>query len=545
MKDSRVSRRDFVGATGAAMLGNLILHPADMHASSSVEATSSRRVGPQAGSRMNLILFMPDELRADALACYGNPLVRTPNFDRLAKAGTRFEQCHIAYPICGASRCSLLTGWPVSVRGHRSQQYYLRPEEPNLFRYLREGGYDVFWFGKNDALAPETFHDSVTAWNFLDGNSLQTGNGGGRGAGRPPGPLTFLNEEAAKTDRRKTGDYKYVQAGIRMLERKEADRPFCLFLPLTSPHPPYTAPEDFSHMYSPADVTGLIPPDIERRPRYMERMRAAYGLDNVSNDLFMKIRAEYLGKVSYSDWLLGELLDAVERTGRDKDTAIFVLSDHGDYAGDFGLVEKWPSGLEDCLTHVPLIAKAPHGTAGHVVHEQTEQFDVMATCLDLAGIQATHTHFARSLRPQIEGANGDAARGSFSEGGYNIYEPQCFEPVPAEDTLYYPRLHLHHTEPETVSRAAAVKTAEYKLVSRPQGDSEFYILRSDPRQLHNCYGDASVRDAQAEAERRLLHWYVNTTGISPRGADARGFPPYIPLATFPPDESKEQILDRG
>src|SRR5207244_13265604 len=96
------------------------------------------------------------------------------------------------------------------------------------------------------------------------------------------------------------------------------------------------------------------------------------------------------GQVSYSDWLLGELVEALDRTGHWRDTALMVCSDHGDYAGDYGLVEKWPSGLEDCLTHVPLIARIPGGTPGHVSPELSELFDVMPTSLDLPGTKATH-----------------------------------------------------------------------------------------------------------------------------------------------------------
>jgi choline-sulfatase len=277
----------------------------------------------------------------------------------------------------------------------------------------------------------------------------------------------------------------------------------------------------------------------------MERMRAAYGMQNTSAADLRAVRAAYLGKVSYSDWLLGELMEALERTGRAKDTALFVLSDHGDYAGDYGLVEKWPSGMEDCLTHIPFIARVPGGTAKHVVAEQTQLFDVMATCLDLAGVEARHTHFARSLVPQLQGAAGDPKRASFIEGGYNIYEPQCFEPVPPKDGAYYPRLNLHHTEPETVSRCTAIKTHQYRFVSRPQGDSELYLLHDDPLEKNNLYGDKSVQGVQQEAMERLLHWYVDTTGIAPWGTDSRDFPPYIPHPDFSASPSAAEILDNG
>lgn len=490
--------------------------------------------------RPNLVLFMPDELRADALACYGNPLVKTPNFDKLAAQGTRFKQCHVSYPICGASRCALLTGWPTSVRGHRSQQYYLRPEEPNLFRYLRQGGYDVFWFGKNDALAAASFEDSVTVWNSEDGKPISVP--APKKHRQPRTIVPFLNDVDGN-DPRANPDYLHLQAGIHILERTQNDKPFCIFLPLNSPHPPYNAPGHFNSMYSPSDVTDLIPANLPRRPRYMERMRVAYGMENTSAADLRAVRAAYYGKVSYSDWLLGELMEALERTNHVHDTALFVLSDHGDYAGDYGLVEKWPSGMEDCLTHIPLIGRVPGGTEHHVVAEQVQQFDIMATCLELAGVEARHTHFSRSLVPQLHGSAGDPERASFTEGGYNTYEPQCFEAEPPEGELYYPRLNLHHAEPETVSRCAAIKTREYKFVSRPQGDSEFYLLKDDPLQKNNLHGDRSVRDAQQEAQQKLLDWYINTTGISPWGADSRDFPPYIQWPKFSGSPSSNQILD--
>src|SRR5262249_1691309 len=133
------------------------------------EAPQPAQPGPGVGSRPNIVLFMPDELRADALACYGNPVTKTPNFDALARLGTRFANCHVQFSVCGASRCSLLTGWPASVRGHRSLYYFLRPEEASLFRYLRRAGYDVYWLGKNDALAAASFPDSVTQWSETGG----------------------------------------------------------------------------------------------------------------------------------------------------------------------------------------------------------------------------------------------------------------------------------------------------------------------------------------------------------------------------------------
>ncbi|MEO6922451.1 MAG: sulfatase-like hydrolase/transferase [Bryocella sp.] len=527
-----LSRRGFLGSSGAAMLAAAGSQVVGRGASGETAAAAGSSSVPSQRntSRPNLVLFMPDEMRADALACYGNPITRTPNFDKLAQEGTRFANCHVQYPVCGASRCSLLTGWPTSVRGHRSLFYFLRPNEPNMFRYLRQAGYDMYWFGKNDALAAESFYDSVTRWN-TPGAAKSGGDGKHKAAQAGQensfNPDTFLKLGAG--DRRSTGDYRNVQDAISVLERKETDRPFCIFLPLSSPHPPYGPPEGFHQMYSPADIHGLRPRNLPRKPSYIAGIRKAYGLESLPEDIFRKVRAQYYGMVSYSDWLLGEVLEAVERTNHDKDTAIFLLSDHGDYAGDYGLVEKWPSGLEDCLTHVPLIARVPGGVRGSSSKNMVELFDVMATCLDLAGVQAQHTHFARSLMPQIHGGLGDPNRAVFAEGGYNQYEPQCFEfNEQTPGTLYYPKEHLECSQPQMVSRAAMIRTHDYKLVSRPQGQSELYLYNDDPQELNNRYGDRDVREIQCELQQQQLHWYLNTTGIAPFDKDQRGLPPYYP-----------------
>lgn len=535
MDSDGLSRRRLLGAAGGA----LVCGAATGAPLFAADPALSQPAGPAAaGSRPNLILFFPDEMRADALACYGNPVTRTPNFDRLARDGARFENCHVQYPVCGASRCSLLTGWPTSVRGHRSLYYFLRPDEPNMFRYLKAAGYDVFWFGKNDALAQQTFADSVTEWRDVGGAPP---SGPAHPGSETHAPLTMLLPGGG--DRRKTGDYQLLQMAIRVLERKEADRPFCIFLPLSQPHPPYAAPADFSTMYRPDDLPPLIRPDLPGQPAFMRTIRQKYQLTQVSDAELRQVRATYYGQVSYSDWLLGELLEALERTGRAADTAVVASSDHGDYAGDYGLIEKWPAGLKSCLTHVPLIARVPGGAPGVVRSEMNELYDIMPTFLELAGTRATHTHFARSLTPQIHGGAGDPQRAAFTEGGYNVYEPQAFEPQLGG--IYAPKTDLQNEQPDTISRCAAVKTARHTFIARPGGQSELYDRQNDPGETRNLIDDrahASVREA---LQVRLMDWYINTSGVPASDKDPRGLPPFYRTPPKPDDPlERARILDR-
>jgi len=529
MVDAGPSRRDLLKAVAATTVSGLFA-PGLVGAQGT---TPSRPSSP-----VNLILYFPDEMRADALGCYGNPLVRTPNFDRLAREGTRFENCHAQHPVCGASRCSLLTGWPASVHGHRSLYYFLRPDEPNLFRYLKQAGYDVLWFGKNDALASQTFPDSVTEWHDSPGSLLRPATRSVAAAG----PTTMLLPGGA--DRRTLPDYLLLQQAIERLERREADRPFCLFLALGEPHPPYRAPEGFDSLYAAADIPQLVPPDLPGKPDFHGAIRRAYGLTTVSDRVLRQVRATYYGQVSYSDWLLGELMEALDRTGRTQDTALFVASDHGDYAGDYGLIEKWPSGLESCLTHVPLMARLPAGAPGMVGRDMVELFDLMPTLLELAGTRATHTHFARSLVPQLHGSPGDPRRAAFSEGGYNVYEPQAFEPTLGGP--YAPKTDLQNQHPETVARCAAVKTTRHTFIARPGGVSELYDRAVDPRETHNLIDSRAHASLRETLQVRLMNWYINTTGVPPIDKDPRPTPPYYPPPRQPNDPGAlARILDEG
>ncbi|MBS0360434.1 MAG: sulfatase-like hydrolase/transferase [Proteobacteria bacterium] len=484
-------------------------------------ALASEAFAQAPAKRPNLILFFPDELRADALGCYGNPVCSTPNYDRLAREGARFENCHVQYPVCGASRCSLLTGWPVSVRGHRSLYYFLRPDEPNLFRYLRQAGYDVFWYGKNDALAQATFPDSVTDWSDAGGPFGPATSKALSGPGLTPGSASMLYP--GLDDRRTGSDWGNLQSAIRILERKEDTRPFCIFLPLFNPHPPYAAPKDFQDLYDPAKLPPLTPPGLPKHPAYQADMRSTYHLDKLTDAELRKVRAVYYGQVSYSDWILGQLLEAVERTGHANDTALVVGSDHGDYAGDYGLTEKWPGGLEDCLTHVPMIARIPGGKSGVVASDMVELFDIMPTFLELAGTKATHTHFARSLMPQLHGGPGDPGRAAFTEAGYNLSEPQAFEPVLAG--LYQPKTKLQNERPADVTRCAAIRTRTHKLIERPGGLSELDDVRRDPANAVNLIDDAASAKVRTELRQRLTDWYITTSGVPPTDKDPRGLPP--------------------
>lgn len=477
---------------------------------------------------MNFVFFYPDEMRAESVSCYGHPLVKMPNYDRLAADGVRFEQCHVQHTVCSPQRCSLMTGWYPHVAGHRTLWHLLRPHEPSLLQYLREAGYHVEWFGKNDLFAAETFAQAVDHFESRPGaekarNPFQQGD---------PRYYSFLYDHGgtAVDDHH---DARDVQGGIEFLRsRRRGDRPFFLFLPTTFPHCPYWAPQPFHDMYSPDDLPPRRPAGLPGKPDYFELIRRYRRLGEMPAGTLEKIQAVYLGMNSFVDLLLGRLMDALEETGLAEDTTLIVTSDHGDWAGDYGLVEKWPSGLDDTLTRVPLIVRTPGGARGHVVREPIEQFDLMATVLELAGVEARHTHFARSLVPQLRGAAGDPDRAVFAEGGYDPHEPLCFEghgsagDVPLRPGhLYAPKALQQQEHRQSVCRSAMVRTMRHKLVRRTHGRSELYDLATDPLELRNLYDDSAHAGLRSQLETRLLEWYIRTADVVPWNEDPRGLPP--------------------
>lgn len=481
--------------------------------------------------RPNMIYFNPDQLRADMLGCNGASLVRTPNFDRLAREGVRFEQCHVQHTVCTPSRCSFMTGWYPHVRGHRTLWHTLQADEPNTLKYLKQNGYDVHWMGKNDLLAPDAFADSVT--RVHDGQGVP---GGSRDifAKDHPGYQSFLFGPAPG---HMSDWYLMDQAEAFLRERATAnnDKPFMLFFASLLPHCPFTCPQPWYDMYDPDALAPMRPAELPNTPAFHRLIRQYRRLDELDDRTLRKLRAVYMGMVSYVDALLGRLLDVLDETGLTASTALFAFSDHGEWAGDYGLVEKWPSALDDCLTRVPLIIRAPHCRAGHVVTTPVECQDIMPTTLELAGIPCRHTHFAHSLMPQLAGAPGDPERAVFAEGGYDAHEPHCFEGCPggfqdvnATEGIYYLKGLQQQEHRESICRCAMIRTTTHKLIDRPGDVSELYDLVDDPQELHNRHGQAHDAAIQQQLERRLLDWYIRTSDVTPFTRDPRGFPNPLP-----------------
>ena len=498
--------------------------------------------GAGAPPRANVVVFVPDELRAESMSVFGGPAA-TPHYARLARDGTAFSHAFASYPVCTQSRTSFLTGRFTHSAGHRTLWHPLRYYEPNLLRYAKNASYDVLWYGKNDALDDLSFNSSVTQSGAAD-----TGVAGGNAfAMSDPRYYSFIAAETS-TPLAETSDFANTAKAVAALHARAAGAPpFFLYLPLLAPHPPYGCPSPYYDMYANASLPALRPAGLAGKPAFHERIRYFRNATKWPAGTLRRVQELYLGCVSYSDAAFGLLLSALDALGLYDSTAIFVLSDHGDYGGDYGLVEKWPSGLEDVLTRVPLLAKVPGGVAGQATAALVQHMDVMPTILDVMGVPARHAHHGVSLLPVLRGAAApDMARAVFAEGGYSSSTPRSFEGDCADALrslcdpagIYYPKGVQEWHEKATVTSAAMVRTQTMKLIRRSDQlaadeGSELYDLARDPLELHNVYGNASYAPAAAELANLLLEWYIQTSDVVVEEQDGPYAPDELPRRMLP------------
>jgi len=267
---------------------------------------------------MNYIFFSPDEMRADSVSCYGNPVVKMPNYDRLASEGVRFDKCFVQHPVCSPARCSLMTGWYPHVRGHRTLWNLLREDEPSLFRYLKKAGYEVELYGKNDVFSKEHLPFALEKYKDFDPENYKPEQK--KVIGRNPelikqdgdneGEFYSFLMPAQNCDAEDTNDMRNIIKALDFIKNhKNSDRPFMLFLPISNPHAPYTAPEEFYNMYGVDEIPDLIPAEGLNKPDFYSLIRKYRKLNTLTNEHFKKIMAVYLGMNSYVDLMLGRLLD--------------------------------------------------------------------------------------------------------------------------------------------------------------------------------------------------------------------------------------------
>ncbi|WP_417625389.1 sulfatase-like hydrolase/transferase, partial [Paremcibacter congregatus] len=309
-------------------------------------------------NRPNIMMFMPDQLRADCVNAFGGRNVHTPHIDALAKNGTRFTNAFSQHSVCSPSRVSMFSGWYPHVAGHRTLTHLLKPWEPNLLKGLKDVGYNVAWVGqRGDTFAPGMTDMSTSFRGFKTNPKMFFEFS--HTPSNDPMPRAHYHGKRMGKDGSGNGPFiDFDEATILTAEEWLASappEPWVLFIALIFPHPPFEVEEPWFSMYDPADMPLPEMPDFDKKPRFMQELSRQHGWGRITTEEWQKIIATYYGMVSRVDSQLGRVMDAIAKTGAADNTVSAFFTDHGEYLGDFGLVEKWPSGLDDCLLRNPFI----------------------------------------------------------------------------------------------------------------------------------------------------------------------------------------------
>ena len=361
-------------------------------------------------TRPNVLLVVVDDLNL-TLGAYGNRTVKSPNIDRLAARGVRFDSAHAQYPLCNPSRVSFLSGR----RPETSGVYILGtparaalPDAVMLPQLFRQNGYFTAGAGKifhsakvSDAASWDSYEDEATQDEGEKAAiAARYGRGGGDGDGRP-------GWQALESDGSRTRDGVNTATIRRFIAEKSAARtPFFLALGFHKPHLPWTAPKRFFDLYP---ETGIAPP-AEPPMRDTPPIALQTELSGFAQPESRAgaIRA-YHACISFIDHQLGLVLDELDSRGLTKDTLIVFFSDHGFHLGDHGGLWAKLSAFR-ASTRVPLIMAGPGVPAGVSIASPVELLDVYPTLADLAGLRAPGGLEGRSLRPTFKesGAAGHA-----------------------------------------------------------------------------------------------------------------------------------------
>lgn len=367
-----------------------------------------------AATRPNVLFIIADDLN-NYLGCYGDPRAKTPNIDKLAARGVRFERAYCTFPLCGPSRNSMLTGlYPNSTGIVENSQIFRQtiPSRKSLSQTFRLDGYFAGRIGKLYHFnVPKSIgtdgHDDPASWELelnpagvdrLEEESKITT----LTPGQFGGTLSWYaspKSDAFHTDAKNAADAEWV------LERcaKEKERPFFLAVGFFRPHTPYVAPKTpYFDLYKEAKMP--VHPTVDKNPP--EVPAAALGSykkeqDKLTDDTRRQAVQAYYASISFMDAQVGRVIDALDRLGLAENTIIVFTSDHGYHMGEHGLWQKM--SLFEGSARVPLLIVAPGVSAkGAVAKTPVSHLDLFPTLTELAGVKTEQSLQGQSLVPILK-----------------------------------------------------------------------------------------------------------------------------------------------
>jgi arylsulfatase A-like enzyme len=482
----------------------------------------------------NILLLFSDQHQADCMGFQNHPDVITPNLDKLAKNGTVFNRAYCQDGVCVPSRMSLMTGLYPRTLGilHNPDQSTVMDEVVSLPSVLKNNGYYTAAFGKRhlkgaadlgwdyhrghskDESPGNSYWEWIEQQGYLDAFQQDwSAEFGG------PYPTADLGTRLSKLPEEMTMEAFTAQETIQLIRRqKNSNKPFFCWSSFYRPHQPYNAQKRFLEMYDYSKWgQGTVYGDAIRKPATLnqspdrlppalqdwhEGKNKVWRLDKAAEDeqLFRFYIASYYALVTEIDSHIGAIMKALEEEGLLDNTIVVYTSDHGDFVGRHGMVEKCAIGhnvFEETLK-VPLIISCPaHLKKGQAIDDLVEMFDLYPTLLELAEIETPatkHAIAATSLAATVQ-------------DGISAKRP-C---IVSENWSQATVITENHKLGIWLDPTEYAKQWDF----RPFGDMLF-DRKEDPDEIHNLIGNPKY----AAVEKQLRNYYAEfASTVSSAGKD--------------------------
>ena len=435
----------------------------------------------------NVLFLISDDLNT-ALSGFGHPQCQTPNLDRLAARGMKFENMHCQYPVCGASRASLMSGlYPYTnlTLGNAGTLRGSMPDVVTLSQSFRKNGYYAARVSKIyhmripfEIIEGTADCDDPHSWDETFNVKAPEQNAPGEKTNWSPkdtGSQTFTGVVATGGD----SDHADGMAADRAIEilNKVDDKPFFLAVGFVRPHVPLVAPKRYFDQYDRESMVAPVVPDgdLDDVPgiiRNYKRNSTTYG---VTPELHKGLLQSYYASVSYMDAQVGRVLDALKENGLEDNTIVVFSSDHGYLLGHHNKFQK--QHLFEEATRVPFIVRVPwlkdqHGNATQKI---TELVDLYPTLTELAGIKHPETIQGTSLTPLLSDPNSSDWK---------------------KDHAF------------TISRSGgeSIRTQQWRYTHWGFGEkgAELYDLKNDPGEFTNLANNPDYAEVVKKLKKRLI-----------------------------------------
>ena len=324
-----------------------------------------------AAERPNVLFIAVDDMNND-LGCYGHPLVKTPNLDRLASQGVKFDRAYCQFPLCSPSRSSIMTGLRPDRTKVADLQYHFREGLPGvvtLSQLFKNNGWfsarvgKIYHYGNPGQIGTAGLDDAPSwdlAVNPAGRDKLTDEPDIIQYTGKPMNfgaSLSWLAAEGSDSDHT---DGKVADEAIRLMEEKKG-QPFFLAVGFYKPHTPYVAPKKYFDLYPPVDRIPLASRHAGDRDDIPPMAISSYQGDKLTDEQSRLLRRAYWACISFADAQIGRVLDSLDRLMLREKTIVVFWSDHGYHLGEHGLWQKQTCFEE--AARVPFIIAAPRTKA--------------------------------------------------------------------------------------------------------------------------------------------------------------------------------------